>query len=150
MTALSLNEAKAIADGVLEWGEQHDTGALTVSVLDTGGHPILMHRSDGSEFLRIDISIGKAWGALGMGLPGRVLAERAAHVPHFVNALGAVSEGRLVPVPGGVLIRRDGEIVGAVGVSGDLSDIDEEAAVHAIESVGLQADFGQVEEWRRP
>ncbi|MPZ54826.1 MAG: heme-binding protein [Acidimicrobiia bacterium] len=147
---LGLETARQISHRVLDWGEEHETGALTVAVLDTGGHPIVVERSDGSEFLRIDICIGKAWGALGMGVPGRLLAEKAAHAPHFVAALSAASHGRMVPVPGGVLVRRDGEIIGAVGVSGDTSDVDEEAAIDAVEGAGLQADFGQVEEWRRP
>ncbi len=147
---LGLEESRSIADAVLSWGRDQGTGALTVAVLDPGGHPVVVQRGDGSEFLRVDIAIGKAWGALGMGLPSRLLAEKAAHVPQFVTSLGVMSGGRVVPVPGGVLVRRDGVIAGAVGVSGDTSDVDEEAAVHAIEGIGLQADVGQVEEWRRP
>lgn len=147
---IGLDEADRIASGVIEWGRARPSGRLTAAVLDPGGHVVVVKRDDGSEFLRVDIAIGKAWGALGMGLPSRRLAERAEKIPHFVAALAAVSEGRLVPVPGGVLIRREGVIVGAAGVSGDTSDVDEEAAVAAIEAVGLQADYGQVEEWRRP
>jgi uncharacterized protein GlcG (DUF336 family) len=150
MNALTMDEADRIASGVIDWGRSHQTGKLTAAVLDAGGHVIVQKRDDGSEFLRLDISIGKAWGALGMGLPSRRLADRAQKLPHFVSALAAASDGRMVPVPGGVIIRRDGVIVGAVGVSGDTSDVDEEAAVAAIEAVGLQPDYGQVEEWLRP
>ena len=126
------------------------TGRLTAAVLDPGGHPIVIKRDDGSEFLRVDIAIGKAWGALGMGLPSRIMAQRVEHIPSFFVALAAMSAGKVVPVAGGVLIRQDGTIVGALGVSGDTSHIDEDAAVAAIEGAGFQADFGQVEEWRRP
>lgn len=149
---LTLKDADRIADGVLDWGRERGTGRLTVAVLDAGGHPIVIKRDDGSEFLRVQIAIAKAWGALGMGLPTRVIAERAARpeLAGFFVSLTTVSGGRLVPVPGGVLVRQGGVVVGGVGVSGDVSHIDEEAAVAAIEAAGFQADVGQVEEWRRP
>lgn len=144
---LSLDEATRMATAVIDWSHENRTGALTAAVLDTGGHPRVVLRDDESEYLRVEIAIGKAWGALGMGVPSRLLGEKPAH---FLTALASASGGRLVPVPGGVLVRRDGEIVGAVGVSGDTSEVDEKAAAHAIEFVGLQADYGQVEDWRRP
>lgn len=145
--SLSLDEAVEVARGVIGWSHEEGTGSLTVAVLDPGGHPRVVMRDDDSEFLRVDIAIGKAWGALGMGVPSRLLGEKA---PHFLDAIAVTSGGRVVPVPGGVLVRRDGAIVGAVGVSGDTSEVDEKAAVHAIEAAGLQADYGQVPEWRRP
>ena len=147
---LTRRQADDIADRVLDWGREHDTGRLTAAVLDSGGHPIVVKRDDGSEFLRVDIAIGKAWGALGMGLPSRLMAERVEHIPSFFVALNAMSDGKVVPVAGGVIIRREGAIIGALGVSGDTSVVDEDAAVAAIEGAGLQADFGQIEEWRRP
>lgn len=150
MSPLSLAEADQIADGVLAWGREHETGKLTVAVLDPGGHPVVVKRDDGSEYLRVDLAIAKAWGALGMGLPSRVIAERSERLGNFFTSLSMVSGGRLVPVAGGVIVRRDGQIVGGVGVSGDISHVDEDAAVAAIEAAGLQADVGQVEEWRRP
>lgn len=147
LVSLSLQEAVTIAEGVISWSHTEGTGALTAVVLDTGGHPRVVMRDDGSEFLRVDVALGKAWGALGMGVPSRLLAEKA---PHFLDAVAVTSGGRLVPVPGGVIVRRAGDIVGAVGVSGDSAEVDEKAAVHAIEAAGFQADYGQVEEWRRP
>lgn len=147
---ISNDEAGRIARSVLAWGREHDSGRLTAAVLDAGGHLVVLERDDGSEFLRVDVAQAKAWGALGMGLPSRVMGDRMEHVGDFFRALSSVSNGRVVPVPGGVLIRRDGVIIGAVGVSGDRPPVDEEAAIAAIEAVGLQADYGQVEEWLRP
>ena len=149
-TGLSLDEADRIVSGVIAWGREHDSGRLTAAVLDAGGHLMVLKRDDGAEFLRPDIAIGKAWGALGMGIPGRLLADKAAAIPQFMTALSVMSGGRVVPVAGGILIRRDGVVVGAVGVSGDTSKVDEDSAIAAIEAVGLQADVGQHEEWNRP
>ena len=100
-------------------------------------------REDESRILRFEIATGKAWGALGMGVASRKLVDVAAERPVFMNAIIAASGGRLVPVPGGVLIRNsDGQIVGAVGISGDTSDRDEECAISGIEAAGLNADAG--------
>jgi uncharacterized protein GlcG (DUF336 family) len=93
--------------------------------------------------MRFDIAFGKAWGALGMGFASRTLGERAEKYPTFFQMLAAVSQGRLVPAPGGVLIRDGGgDIIGAVGISGDSSDKDEVCAVAGIEAAGLRADTG--------
>jgi len=151
METLKLETADAIVAGVFARGAELGCGRLTAAVLDPGGHPIVLKRQDGSEFLRVSVAIGKAYGVLGMGLPGRVMAERVTHVPHFFGALSDMSGGRVVPVAGGVIIRSStGAILGSIGVSGDTSERDEACAVHGIESAGLLADFGQNPAWRRP
>ncbi|MGH7106368.1 MAG: GlcG/HbpS family heme-binding protein, partial [Acetobacteraceae bacterium] len=117
--------------------------ALTIVVLDPGGHLVVMKREDSSGILRPEIAHAKAWGALGMGTGSRGLAKRAEHAPGFYAALASTSLGRMIPVPGGVLIRNgSGEIIGAVGVSGDLPDNDENCAVHGIQQTGLTPDTG--------
>jgi uncharacterized protein GlcG (DUF336 family) len=148
---LTLAQADQIIDAALDEGRRLELGRLTVAVLDTGGHLIAPKREDGSEFLRPPIAIGKAWGSLGMGHAGRVLAERSQKMPVFFGALSDMSGGKVVPLAGGVLIRdADGRIIGAVGVSGDTSEQDEIAAVAGIKAAGLQPDTGQRPEWRRP
>lgn len=148
---ITLKQAELIIDGALAEGRRLGLGPLTVAVLDLGGHLVALKRSDGSEYLRPPIAIGKAWGSLGMGHAGRVLAERAAKMPVFFGALSDMSGGRMVPLPGGVLARNaEGTIIGAVGVSGDTADNDELAAIAGITGAGLQADYGQMPEWRRP
>jgi len=80
---------------------------------------------------------------LGMGFGGRELFRRAVKMPAFFNALSDMSGGRMVPVPGGVLIRStSGEILGSVGISGDTSENDEICAVSGIEAAGFKADTG--------
>jgi uncharacterized protein GlcG (DUF336 family) len=143
MTSLSLHQAERVVDAGLNRARELGLKALTIAVLDAGGHLVAFKRQDRSGILRPDIAQGKAWGALGMGLGGRALAHRAEAAPAFFTSLASVSHGRLVPVPGGVLIRAaDGEIVGAVGISGDTPDNDEACAVFGIESAGLVADTG--------
>jgi uncharacterized protein GlcG (DUF336 family) len=143
MQTLTLNLASTIVDHALEKMNAIGCQPLTVAVLDTGGHLLVLKRADGSGILRPDIAIAKAWGVLGMGLGGRQLAQRAEAAPAFFAALSSISGGRIAPVQGGVLVRNDeGTLVGSVGISGDRSDVDETCAIYAIERAGLFADAG--------
>jgi uncharacterized protein GlcG (DUF336 family) len=143
---LTLEASSLIADKSLEKGREMGFAPLTVVVLDAGGQIKVVKREDGTSLLRPEIAQGKAWGVLGMGFGGRELARRAAKMPAFFGALSDLSGGRMVPVPGGVLIRSlSGEIVGAVGISGDTSENDELCALHVIKAAGLKADTGDPE-----
>jgi uncharacterized protein GlcG (DUF336 family) len=143
MQSLTLAQASTIVDVALKTGRDQKFQPLSVAVLDPGGHLVAFKREDKSGILRFDIAFGKAWGALGMGLGSRTLAERAANTPQFFNMLAAVSHGRMVCNPAGVLIRdADGDVIGAVGISGDTADNDETCAVAGIEAAGLKADTG--------
>jgi uncharacterized protein GlcG (DUF336 family) len=139
---LSLSQARAIIEGTLAAGSNASFKPLTVVVLDAGGHVIAAEREDGSSNMRFEVAYGKAHGAVSMGMGSRALMARAEQQPYFVAAV-THSVGALVPVPGGVLVKSaDGTLLGAVGVSGDTSDHDEEAALAGIDSAGLvgQAD----------
>lgn len=141
MATLTLEQASRIVDTALARGREHRMMRLTVAVLDAGGHLVALKREDGSGILRPQIAIGKAWGALGMGFSSRLIRDRLTDRPTFVTALAAASEGRFVPVPGGVLIHAgDGEVVGAVGISGDTSDKDEYCAIEGVKAAGLRPD----------
>jgi len=143
MTLVTLAQASEIIDLALARGRDGGYRPLTVAVLDSGGHLVAFKREDESSILRFEIATGKAWGALGMGVASRKLAGVAAERPVFMNAIIAASGGRMVPVPGGVLVRDEGgRIVGAVGISGDTSDRDEQCAIAGIEAAGLNADAG--------
>ena len=140
MATLSLARACAIVDAALAEGRKRGFAPLAVAVLDAGGHLVAFKREDGAGFARFDIAYGKAWGAVGMGFGTRELAERAARFPTFVAAIAAATQGRMIPSPGGVLIvGTDGDVVGAVGISGDVGDNDEVCAVAGIEAAGLSA-----------
>ncbi len=141
MTALTLDQASLIIDAVFEKARETGCKPLTVAVLDAGGHPVAFMRQDKSGILRPEIAFGKAYGALGFGLGSRELREKN---PQFLNAVAAASLGKMIPAPGGVLALdpETGDILGAVGISGDSSDGDEAAAIAGIEAVGLVAEAG--------
>jgi uncharacterized protein GlcG (DUF336 family) len=143
MTSVTLAQASTIVDAALKKGRETNCSPLTVAVLDAGGHLVAFKREDKSGILRFDIAFGKAWGSLGMGFGSREFVERTQKAPVFTGVLSVLSQGRLVPVPGGVLIRDGGgDVVGAVGISGDTSDRDEACAIAGITAAGLKADPG--------
>lgn len=142
-SSISLQQAVLIAEKSLERGRELGFAPLTVVVLDDGGHVKVILRDDGCSLLRPEIATGKAAGALNMGFGGRELARRAAKMPMFFTALNAMSDGRMVTVPGGVLMRdAQGVVIGAVGISGDVSENDEICAVAGIKAAGLVPDTG--------
>jgi len=141
--SVTLAQASTIVDVALKKGRDTNCAPLSIAVLDAGGHLVAFKREDKSGILRFDIAFGKAWGALGMGFGSRELAERAVKAPLFIDALTTISKGRLVANPAGVLIKdATGNVLGAVGISGDTSDKDEVCAVAGIEAAGLKAQVG--------
>jgi uncharacterized protein GlcG (DUF336 family) len=143
MSSVTLAQATTIVDAALAKGRAMNFAPLTVAVLDAGGHLVALKRDDQSGIMRVEIASGKAWGSLGMGFGSRELFGRATKQPGFFTALASASNGRMIPVPGGVLIRNaQGGIIGAVGISGDISDNDEICAVAGIEAAGLVPETG--------
>jgi uncharacterized protein GlcG (DUF336 family) len=144
--SLTLQQATMIVETALRTGRETNCAPLAVAVLDAGGHLKAFAREDGAGIVRPQIAVGKAWGALGMGLGSRTLARRVAEQPQqqaFFAALNAMSEGKVVPAAGGVLIRDGaGAVLGAVGISGDVSDKDEACALAGIAAARLVADPG--------
>jgi uncharacterized protein GlcG (DUF336 family) len=149
-TDLPLAAANRIVERALEAARSAGLASLTVAVLDAGGHLVALQREDGSGILRPEIAIGKAWGAVGMGESSRALSERLRERLGFQGALAAASGGRFLAVPGGVLIRdAAGEVVGAVGISGDTSERDEYCAIEGIRAAGLTPEPAEPDpNWR--
>lgn len=146
MAGITLEQATTIVEAALRKARETGCAPLAVAVLDDGGHLKAFAREDGAGIIRPQIAIGKAWGALGMGVGSRTLARRVTEQPQqqpFFAALNAMSAGRVVPAPGGVLIRdAGGAVIGAVGISGDVSDKDEACALAGIEAAKLVGDTG--------
>jgi uncharacterized protein GlcG (DUF336 family) len=143
MADLTLDVARKILDTALAKGVEKKLKPLVVTVLDARGCVKASAAQDGTSLLRSEIAHGKAYGALAMGMGSRALFQRAQEQAYFVSAVNTLAQGRLVPVPGGVLILEGtGNLLGAVGVSGDTSDNDEICAIAGIEAAGLKANAG--------
>lgn len=141
MPNLRLAKANVIIRAAFKRAEELGLKPLTIAVLDAGGHLKALQAQDGTSFLRPKVAHGKAYGALAVGQNSRALNKAALERPHFVQALNGLTDGALVPVPGGVLMRDGrGNLMGAVGITGDTSDNDEACAVAGIEAAGFVAD----------
>jgi uncharacterized protein GlcG (DUF336 family) len=143
MTDLTQSVAQSIVVAALAHARDKKFLPLAVSVLDARGALKAFVAEDGTSLKRGEIAIGKAHGALALGMGSRALMKRAADQPTFIAAMSHIVGGSLVPVPGGVLVRdADGKVIGGVGISGDTSDNDEAAALAGIAASGLKADPG--------
>ena len=137
---ITLSQARQIVDASLAKGRELGLKPLSVVVLDARGSLVAALSEDGCAQLRPKVAHGKANAAIGLGMGTRALMNRAEQQAYFVQAVNGVLGGDMVPVPGGVLIRTaEGELVGAVGISGDTSDNDEAAALAGIAAAGLTA-----------
>ncbi len=118
-----------------------DAKPLAYAVVDAGGHVLAVQRETDAGHLRSEIATNKAWGCIALMISsGRLARHIEGHANWWVGLSGTAG-GRLIPSPGGVFIRSaDGDILGALGISGEASAIDEEIAVEAIETAGLVAD----------
>lgn len=140
MSVLTLKKANQIINAALATARHLNLAPLTVVVLDQNGFLKAMQSEDGATTLKHDIAMAKAWGAVNMGMSSRSLAVVAEQRPAFMNALVDIAKGKVMPVPGGVLIRNeDNLVIGSVGISGDVSDQDERSAVAGIKDAGFIA-----------
>jgi uncharacterized protein GlcG (DUF336 family) len=148
--SLPLDAANKIIDAAIALRRKEGVLPLVVAVLDAGGNLVAFQREDGSGVLRFDIAFGKARAALGMGMSTRLIRDRLGSRVAFQAALAAASDGRFIPVPGGVLILdKSGAAIGAVGISGDASDKDEYCAIEAVHTAGYASEPAEPNpEWR--
>ncbi|MFY8054295.1 MAG: GlcG/HbpS family heme-binding protein [Limnohabitans sp.] len=140
MTELTLAQAQAIITAALARSKAEGFKPMGIAVLDAAGHLKAFAREDGASMFRFDIAQAKAWGAVGMGISSRQLAQRAKDNPNFFVSLSATSGGKFLPQPGAVLIlSNDGQVLGAVGASGGTGDEDELICAAGVEAVGLKS-----------
>jgi len=138
MNGLPLKDANAIIEAALAYARKQHLGPVCIAVLDPGGHMLSLQRADGASMLRPAIAAGTAYAALALGMDSRQVAGMAIERPNLLAGLSGVSGGRIVPLPGGVLISSGGTLLGAVGVTGDTSDNDEACAIHAVKAAGYE------------
>ncbi|MEO1239631.1 MAG: heme-binding protein [Pseudomonadota bacterium] len=141
MAHISLNKARTIIRKTLAKGREMALKPLSVVVLDAGGHVLAFEREDGAAVGRFEIARGKAYGCAMLGMTGTQQRDRAEAQTYFMAAVNGAYDGRVIPVPGGLLVRdKKGAIVGAVGVTGDTSENDAEAGLAGIAAAGLQGE----------
>jgi uncharacterized protein GlcG (DUF336 family) len=139
MHRLNLAQANALIDAAFAKGAELGLKPLTVTIHDPGGHLIACQRQDGASNMRVKLAGGKASGALALGVSSRTIGDMAVDRPHFVASVDTMSEGGMVPAAGGVIVcDAGGQVIGAIGVTGDTSDNDEACALAAIEAQGLK------------
>ena len=139
MHRLTLAQANALIEAAFAKGAELGLKPLTVTIHDPGGHLIACQRQDGASNMRVKLAGGKACGALALGVSSRTIGDMALDRPHFIASVDMMSEGGMVPAAGGVIVcDGGGEVLGAIGVTGDTSDNDEACALAAIASQGLK------------
>jgi uncharacterized protein GlcG (DUF336 family) len=136
--SLTLAQANQIIIAALAESKSAGYKPMGVAVLDASGNLKAFASEDGASMFRFEIARAKAWGAVGMGVSSRALAERAKDNPNFFVALAATSQGKFLPQPGALVIRdAQGNLLGAVGASGGTGDEDEEICRAGVAAAGL-------------
>ena len=142
MAEISIRKARQIIKGTFAKGREMELKPLSVIVLDAGGHVKAFEREDGAAPGRFAIAQGEAYGAVMLGMAGTAQMARAEQQAYFMAAVNGVYGGQVVPVPGGVLVRdKKGAVIGAVGVTGDTSDNDAEAALAGLALAQLEGEI---------
>ena len=141
MSAITLDQANRLIAAVLARGTEIDCRPLSVIVVEPGCKVKAFQKEDGSSMIRFEMAFGKAYAALAMGRSSKLVRVRAEEKPIFMRYLISASGDQMFPEGGGLQIRdADGEVIGAVGVTGDTEDCDEELAAHGIHAAGLKTD----------
>ena len=148
MRALSLDQANAIISATFAAAEKHKCRPMSAIVLDAGGRVKAFQKQDGASLMRFEIAYGKAFGALALNRSSRQVLAKAKEKPAFMASLTELADGPLFLEAGGQLIRDpSGEIVGALGVTGDVNEVDDLCAIAGIRAAGFKTDhdFGEAD-----
>ena len=141
MNGINLAQAEAVIDAALAAGLERKTRPLAIVVTDAGGHVKAFKKQDGASNLRLEMAVGKTCASLALGRASSLVRQRAEERPIFMDYLIRASDGKIFPEGGAVLIRSiDGDVIGAVGVTGDTQETDEELAIVGVAAAGLKTD----------
>ena len=141
MSSITLDQANRIIVAILKRGAEMGCRPLSVVVVEPGCIVKAFQKEDGSSMVRFEMAYGKAYASLALGRSSRLVRIRNEEKPAFMRYLISATDDRIFPEGGGMLIRAgDGEVIGAVGVTGDTEDRDEELAAHGIHTAGLKTD----------
>jgi uncharacterized protein GlcG (DUF336 family) len=137
---LTLQQANTIIAAALAKSKERGFKPMGIAVLDASGNLKAFASEDGASMFRFDIARAKAWGAVGMGVSSRVLAQRAKDNPNFFVSLSSTAAGKFLPQTGAVVILdAQGKVLGAAGASGGTGDEDEEICAAGVAAAGLVA-----------
>ena len=138
---ITLDQANRIIEAILKRGAELDCRPISAVVVEPGCVVKAFQKEDGASMIRFEMAFGKAYAALALSRSSKLVRIRNEEKPVFMRYLIAASDDRIFPEGGGRLIRdAGGEVIGAVGVTGDTEDRDEELAAHGIRSAGLKTD----------
>ncbi len=138
MSSLTLAQARTLIDAALAAARASGFKPMGVVVVDTAAQVVASAREDGATALRLDIALGKAAAAVGMGVNSRTLTERAKQLPAFFGAVASAAQQKFIPQTGAVLITDgQGRVLGAAGASGGTGDEDEQIVIAGIAAAGL-------------
>jgi len=138
---LTLAQANRIIEAILVRGAELRCRPLSVLVVEPGCKVKAFQKEDGSSMIRFEMAFGKAYAALALGRSSRLVRTRNEEKPAFMRYLIAASDDQIFPEGGGLQIRNaDGDVIGAVGVTGDTEERDEELAAYGIHAAGLKTD----------
>jgi uncharacterized protein GlcG (DUF336 family) len=141
MSMITLQQSKRIIEAVFSRGRDLACRPLSVIVVELGAKVKAFEKEDGSAMMRFEMAYGKAYAALALGRSSSLVRVRTEERPLFMQYLIRASGDQIFPEGGGMLIRdNDGEVIGAVGVTGDTQEQDEELAAHGIRTAGLKTD----------
>jgi uncharacterized protein GlcG (DUF336 family) len=141
MTTITMAQADRIIDAAIARGVELNCRPISVIVVEPGCKVKAFKKEDGASMIRFEMAFGKAYAALSLGRSSSLVHQRAEERPIFMRYLIAASDEQLFAEAGGLLIRdAEGEVIGAVGVTGDTGERDEELAAHGIHAAGLKTD----------
>jgi uncharacterized protein GlcG (DUF336 family) len=142
MRAISLDQALEIISGTFAAAAERKLRPLTAVVLDAGGRVKAVQKQDGCSMLRFEIAYGKAYSALALGRSSRLVLQKSREKPIFMANLEKLADGPMFLEGGGQLIRDPaGEVIGAIGVTGDVNEMDDLCAVAGIHAAALKTDY---------
>lgn len=138
---ITLEQSKRIIEAIFSRGRELAYRPLSVVVVEPGAKVKAFLKEDGSAMMRFEMAYGKAYAALALGRSSSLVRVRTEERPLFMQYLIRASGDQIFPEGGGMLIRdKEGEVIGAVGVTGDTQERDEELAAHGIRAAGLKTD----------
>ena len=138
---ITLRQSEDIIDGIPARGRELGCRPLSAVVVERGAKAKAFQKEDGPSMMRFEMAFGKAYAALALGRSSSLVRERAEERPMFMDYLIDTSDRRIFPEGGGMLVRdAAGSVIGAVGVTGDTLERDEELCAHGIRAGGLRTD----------